>query len=125
MIENQIQTPFVMADATGRIVSTGSMPQFMLALQTPPAGGKLVVGSGHWDTHYVVGDAIYARPANTATLNGMQLENLPVPCSITAEGVEHACEDRTAELSFSHPGTYAVKVVAWPMLDVTFEVTQA
>jgi hypothetical protein len=119
------QTTYVTADASGRILSTGSMPRWMIDIQTPPAGGSLVIGDGHWDTDYVKGGAIVPRPASPATLNGMTLENLPNPCTITLDGADHACTDATCELSFSHAGTYTVKVAAFPYLDATFEVTQA
>lgn len=131
MIENIMATPsagyidFVTADATGRILNSAHMPEFMFDIQVAPQGCSLVIGQGDPATDYVKDGAVTPRPANPTTLSGMELVNLPSPCTITLEGVDHACTDATCELSFSHPGTYTVKVSAWPMLDATFEVTQA
>jgi hypothetical protein len=124
-MSDQIQTQYVVADAGGRIQFYGSVPAFMLEYQVAPEGGSVLTGAGAPETHYVQGGAIVERPANTATLKGMELQNLPVPCTITLDGTDHACTDDSCELSFSHAGTYQVKVSAWPMLDATFEVTQA
>lgn len=73
---------------------------------------------------HVQGGTIVDRPLNTAILSGTRLVNLPVPCTITVEGTPHTCNETHADLSFSRPGTYSVKVSAWPMLDATFQVTQ-
>jgi hypothetical protein len=116
---------FVVADASGRISLNGTVPRFMLAAQPIPDGGSLVEGAGDPETQYVANGAIVARPASSAALDGMMLTSLPVPCTLTVEGVEHACTDNHCDLSFSHPGVYTVKVSAFPMLDATFEVTQA
>jgi hypothetical protein len=124
-MNDMTQTAFVMADAAGKITQRMSMPRWMAEHQTPPEGGILVFEDGDMDTDYVKEGTVVPRPANTATLSGMELQNLPVPCTITLEGVDHECTDDTCELSFSHPGTYPVKVSAWPMLDATFEVIQA
>jgi hypothetical protein len=119
------QTNFVMADAQGRIYMSASMPRYMVDLQLLPTGGSLVLGTGSFDTEYVSDGQILPRPANSATLDGMTLRNLPSPCTITLEGQTHDCTDDHCELSFSHPGTFTVKVSAWPMLEAVFEVTQA
>lgn len=121
----QSQTPFVVADATGKIVSWGVIPQSMLELQPAPAGGSVVPGTGMPDTFYVEEGEVLARPANPTVLDGMTLRSLPSPCTITLKGQTHECTDDHCELSFSQPGTYPVQVSAWPMLDATFEVTQA
>jgi hypothetical protein len=125
IISDGSATHYVAADAEGRILFFGSVPTFMFAYQAAPEGGSLVLGVGTPETHYVKEGAVVARPANPTTLEGMTLKNVPAPCMVTVEGVDHACTDATVELSFSHPGTYTVKVDAWPMLDATFEVTQA
>jgi len=107
--------------AMGRISYIGSVPISMLSLQ----GENVIVGEADMLLDYVEGGAIARRPANPAVLDGMTLRALPRPCVVTVEGIAHECTDRTAELSFSHPGTFAVTVTAFPVLDATFEVTQA
>jgi hypothetical protein len=113
-------------DENGRLTYSIAVLESMMEHQLAHvvAGGGLLEGKGDPDTEYVKDGAMVPRPANPATLAGMTLENLPVPCTVTVEDVEHACEESTAELSFSQAGTYPVKVSAWPMLDATFEVTQ-
>ncbi|MFW6855396.1 hypothetical protein ACODYM_29315 [Burkholderia gladioli] len=119
------RTDYVMADETGLIVGKGSVPSFMFGAQVPPAGGSLAVGDGNPDLQYVSGQAIVDRPANPATLDGMTLKTLPVPCTINVEGVDHACDADHCDLSFSAAGTYSVVVRAWPAVDAVFEVTQS
>jgi len=123
---DKAQTDYVTYEkATGRITTWGQVPLFVIALQTPPEGQAIQVGYGREETHYVADGQVLVRPANTATLDGMSLKNLPNPCVITTQGVAHDCTDDTADLSFSQPGTFEVKVSAFPMLDATFQVTQS
>jgi hypothetical protein len=112
---------FLKYDATGRILFKGEIPRSMLELQ----GDNVLEGDADVSLDWIQDGAKVPRPVNPATLSGMTLENLPSPCTITVEGIDHASTDATCELSFSQPGIYTVKVVAWPMLDATFEVTQA
>jgi hypothetical protein len=118
-------TDYVVADAGGRIGVHGTIPAFMLASQVLGEGEQVALGRGTRETHYVASGALLVRPPNSATLDGMTLKNLPVPCTVTVEGVAHDCTDDHCDLSFSHAGTFAVTVSAFPMLDATFEVTQA
>jgi hypothetical protein len=121
---DQTQTPYVVADATGKIMMWGSIPQFMIEYQTTPAGGSVVPGEGMPETHYVKDGQVLERPANPAVLDGMTLRNLPVPCVVMINAASHDCTDETVELSFSQPGTYPVVVSAFPALEATFMVTQ-
>jgi hypothetical protein len=79
---------------------------------------------GTAETHYVKDGEVLVRPACPATLVGRVLENLPVPCTITIEGVVHDCTDDHCELEFSQPGTYSVRVSSFPWLDASFQVSQ-
>jgi hypothetical protein len=106
---------------TGRIAYTGSVPVSMFALQ----GDAVIEGEANVLLDYVVGGAVTPRPANPAVLDGMTLRALPSPCVVAVEEVAHGCTDATAELSFSHPGTFTVTVIAFPALDASFQVTQA
>jgi hypothetical protein len=101
-----------------------SADAFMVAVQMPLEGGAIVLGEGDPATHYVKAGQIVARPANTAALAGMTLQDLPVPCTITIDGTAHDCTDDHCDLEFTQPGTCSVTVSAFPMLDATFEVTQ-
>ena len=116
---------YVMVDSAGVILYYGNVPSFMVSIQEPPPGGQQVIGYGRAETHYVSVGRILPRPANPATLDGVTLKTLPSPCKIMIGTDEYDCTGDTCELSFTQPGTYTVTVSAWPMLDATFEVTQA
>lgn len=120
MTTGSLVAVFLKHDATGRILFKGEVPRSMLELQ----GENVLEGDADVALDWIQDGKVVARPENTATLDGMTLKNLPSPCTVTVEGVGHACTDATCDLSFSQAGTYTVKVVAWPALDATFEVTQ-
>ena len=118
-------TVFVAADSKGEIQYTGSVPEFMMDVQISPAGGSIVRGIGSPVTDYVLNGAITPRPANTATISGMTISNVPNPSTVTiAGGSPTTVTDGEVDLSFTQPGTYTVVVSSWPMLDATFQVTQ-
>jgi hypothetical protein len=79
---------------------------------------------GAWDskTHYVSNGQAVARPANTATLDGLTLLNLPVPCKIVINSTVYDCTEPTADLEFDYPGVYNVTVEAFPYLNAEFEI---
>lgn len=54
-----------------------------------------------------------------------RLDALPLPCTLTIEGVQYSCEQQP-EISFEQPGTYHIAVDAGPAwLKKTFTVEQA
>lgn len=69
---------------------------------------------------YVVDGRVTPLPSNPAQLSGQTLTSLPVPCTIHINEAVYPCADSTAELEFSQPGTYHVRVEAWPYLDKEF-----
>jgi hypothetical protein len=79
---------------------------------------------GAWDgeTHYVLDGVATERPANPATLDGLTLNNLPVPCKIVINSTYYDCTDDTAELEFDYAGTYKVIIEAFPYLNAEFEI---
>lgn len=116
---------FTIADKSGRIVVSGSVPPFMIDDQPIPDQGDIVSGIGDPNTQYVRGGALAARPANTARLKGMTIRDVPNPSTVSVDGGEtHLCTDGTVELHFTQPGTYQVVVSSWPLLDAIFSVTQ-
>ena len=118
-------TAYVAADARGAIVVSGVVPRWMLDAQIPPQGGTIVIGQGRARTDYIANGAITPRPANTATISGMTISNVPNPSTVTiAGGSPTTVTDGEVDLSFTQPGTYTVVVSSWPMLDATFQVTQ-
>lgn len=111
---------FVKHDDVGRILFSAEVPASMIGLQ----GDDTAVGDADHRLDYVVDGKIRRRPANTAVQTSKGLEALPIPCVVIVRGVSYPCNDGVVDLSFSEPGTYEVSVVAWPMLDATFEVVQ-
>lgn len=109
---------FAKYDETGRILFLGEVPESMIAMQ----GDNIYAGVANQATQYIKDGALLDRPANPAMLRGAGLVNLPAPCIITINGTEYPCGDTSAELDFTYPGIYRIKVSAWPYLDAAFEV---
>lgn len=65
------------------------------------------------------------RPAQTTQLTGLVLADLPVPCTIHVDATAFAHDEPTVELDFPLPGTYAVRVEAFPYLDWTTTISVA
>lgn len=119
------QTPYVIADTKGEITLSGLIPAFMVSLQPLEAGQSIVLGEGRHGVDYVLNGVITPRPANPSTISGMKISNVPNPSTVTIDGVNpQTVTDGEVDLSFTQPGTYAVVVSSWPMLDATFKVTQ-
>lgn len=107
---------------TGRIVGHASGSGLVNALLPGLAllaSDEILSG----DTHYVQNDQPTPRPTQATTLNGLTLENLPVPAQVTIDGVEYTTDAAEVELDFPLPGTYQIRVSAFPYLDWTGEVT--
>jgi hypothetical protein len=73
-------------------------------------------------THYIPSGEVTLRPENPATLTGLELTNLPVPCVVKIGTQSYPCTESTATLSFNQPGTYKVTIESWPHLDKEFSV---
>lgn len=71
---------------------------------------------------YVINGEVTNRPDNPTTVSGQTLENVPVPTTVIINGTSYETNEPEVELGFSQPGTYAVKVVAWPYLDKEFVI---
>lgn len=91
-------------------------------IPAPPATRLWIEGDWLDKPVYVLDGAITDRPANPATLAGLSLSSLPVPCEIIINGTQYPCTDDHAELTFDQPGTYTVVVCAWPRLDKEFTI---
>ncbi len=81
---------------------------------------NVVIGEGRYFTHYVTDKAITPRPTQLTVLEGAILKNLPVPSEIYINNEVYQCDDEQVELEFDQPGTYQIKVVAFPYLDSEF-----
>jgi len=112
---------------SGRIESVSSYPGMLVYDHPYFAQGVGLAVDGGVDVsdllHFVQDGAIVERPASPAVLDGLLLRQLPVPSTITIDGVAYPCTDDYCELSFALPGVYQISVSAWPYHDAYFEVS--
>lgn len=111
-------------DEQGRITATLTSDPATVQLNREHADKPFVEGDYFGQPVYVAGGVVLAQPDNPAHLDGTVLRDLPVPCTITVNGVAYECLEDSAELAFIHPGTYTVQVQAWPHLDKEFSLVQ-
>lgn len=69
--------------------------------------------------YYILNGALQLRPKSTAKLEGNMLKGVPAGASVTIEGQVYEADGSDIELSFAHPGTYEIKVEAFPQVDWT------
>lgn len=109
-------------DETGRITGIANVDaqgyQKMKAYLKPH-----IIAEGNPETQYVSGGQLVNRPLQQTTLTNQTLNNLPVPSTVTINDVDYPCNDTVCELAFSYPGTYLVRVTAFPHLDYETVVT--
>ncbi|WP_233236350.1 hypothetical protein [Bordetella sp. LUAb4] len=114
---------FSFYDDAGRIVMVSTVDRSLCDLIAAGSGGlRWIEGSADFATDYVANGVITPRPQNPATLDGTRLSNLPIPCTVIINGIEHECDDGWADLEFDQPGSYTVIVTEWPYLDKEFTV---
>jgi hypothetical protein len=80
---------------------------------------------GEYDnrTHYILNGEPTERPTQSTTLDGRSLTGLPVPATLHIDGETYTVDNGEAELEFPLPGTYRLRVEAWPFKDWEGEVT--
>lgn len=112
---------------TGEILRSGQCADGDLELQA--GDGQAVIERAsqyqHDGNSYVdlTGEpTVTARPDMPATIDGLTISGIPAGAVLTIEGVDYTVDDGEAELSFTLPGTYQVKLSLWPYLDKVFEV---
>ena len=110
-------------DAAGKITGSGRFKDDLAdMICNAPGTHPHVVGDflAQAATKYVVAGAVVDRPANPAVLTGAVLSDLPIPCKIQINAASYDCAEATATLAFDHPGTYSIRVVAFPHVDAEF-----
>lgn len=108
-------------NAQGRVTGAVGLEDEQLAVVEDKLGPH-VPGNWYDKDVYVANGEVIPRPANPATLDGMTLRNLPHSTIVHINGTPYPCDEGYAELEFTHPGTYKVRVECWPHLDKEFTV---
>lgn len=109
-------------NARGEFTSTLSGDAPVIELTKQMTTDPWVEGEWFGKPFYALNGEAVPRPENPTTVSGQTLENVPVPATVIINGTSYETNVSTVELGFSQPGTYAVKVVAWPHLDKEFSV---
>lgn len=130
---NQIDIT-IFETTTGRIIRTVSCPKNMINIQCRN-GEEFVFFHHNIYTHYILtafGNTPIKRPTMPGALNKPQIladgndlatiSNLPQPCTVTFAGQTYEVEDGCFAFTVDVPGTYTVRVEAWPHLDAEFVV---
>lgn len=110
---------YIEHDDTGRIVGQMILAESD-AIQMRASGHKLIRSDKDPAAHYVRDGMLVPRPTMGCKREGNVLTNLPRPCMIMINSTGYQCEDGRAELHFQHPGTFQVRIVAWPYIDQEF-----
>jgi hypothetical protein len=109
-------------DETGRILGVADV-DLQAYEKMQPFLKPHVMGHGNPNTQYVLEGVIVDRPIQQTTLTNQTLYNVPDPSIITINDSSYTCNDTTCELDFPYPGTYLVKVVAFPYKDFETVIT--
>ncbi|MFD0938990.1 hypothetical protein ACFQ12_27845 [Methylobacterium trifolii] len=125
--------------ATGEIVEALSLARaHILREKISPlrSGVGITFGAGHYRTHYVDLSDLSVRPKTPcpATLAGMVLESLPVPCRIEIDNLPaepglpavptvYSWSEPALTLAFDHAAIWTVRVLSVPHLPGVFTVT--
>lgn len=105
---------------TGRFVQVLDGDFGLVIGPTVQATGLRYVEGSHGDGQYLVAGTVYDRPESPAVLNGSLITGLPFGATIVINDAVYHCDDDHVELEFDQPGTYAIRVIAWPYLDKEF-----
>jgi len=113
---------FVRYDEAGDIVQWGSMAAMFID-EGIASGERIANGGGGPDFWYDFADGVVKPKTECqAYLDGLVIRDCPVPCRVHIGLDTYACEDGTAELEFTQPGTYSVTVKSVRYLPKTFVV---
>lgn len=111
--------------ATGEIRAFGWCMVADLPLQSGPGEDVIVTDASgiEWATHYVLDGTVIERPEMSIVQSGLTLSGLPDPATLRIETQTYEVTGGDAELSFSLPGDYVVRVEAWPWKNADIVVT--
>jgi hypothetical protein len=104
---------------TGRIMSQCSVAGDTLKFMQE-SGVPMIEAVADPAANYVKDGMVVPKLDNPTVAQGGALVGLPVPCQIQIGTKLYDCNEERAELEFDAPGTYRVRVIAWPYLDKEF-----
>lgn len=91
---------------TGAILRAVSGPADHIPLQCQEGESYAEDDTARDNTHYFDLDSETVQPKSDYALDA-----LPLPCTVTIEGVEYTCTEQPT-FEFNYPGTYLIKVDA-------------
>lgn len=104
-------------DHAGRFVQVLDGDIDLVIKPTVQATGLRYAEGSHGDGQYLVAGQVLDRPQMGAELNGNAIVGLPFGATIIINNTAYQCDDDHAELEFDQPGTYSIRVIAWPYLN--------
>lgn len=111
--------------ASGSILKSLSCPEDMIELQIDDSTSYIEHERVDDSKFYIVNDTVVPRPTFSESVSGTTISGLPIPTTVIAEGTPYTITDGSAELSFSLPGTYKVRLSSFPYQDKDVEVVQS
>lgn len=103
--------PWTIYDGAGEIQQIVTCAPSQLADYLPPDGGA-IAGAFSSDDYIIRENVPVTRPTAPVVIDGLILRGLPIPCVLVVEGQQYACDDGVAEIEFTHPGPYEVRIEA-------------
>lgn len=82
-----------------------------------PEGAGVIDGAWDMSAFYVKDGEAVPSPASPVVLNGQTLENVPDNGKLYIDGVPYPLNGESVELEFPLPGTYTLRVEAFPFKD--------
>lgn len=129
-------THFVVVDGrTGRIIRTGICPESMLFLQELEAHEVVLAEEANEELHYYsmsplmrldrprLGAELSATSIRADGVSEVSLRPLPNPCVVMIDDDIYRVHDGQVDISFDLPGSYIIRVKAFPYLSVDFTLT--
>jgi hypothetical protein len=120
--EQRRSSPFVRYDVHGEVTEWGRMS--VAAIERDIEAGLRTAKGGGTEHHWVdlATGLVSPKVECAAYLDGMVIRGCPIPCRVHIGRDTYVCEDGTAELEFTQPGTYSVTIKSVRYLPKTFAV---
>lgn len=110
--------------ATGKI--TGTITCSESAFWSNVEDADWVAGTFNADKYYIDPGTVHPVPRpemEGVTVAGNIVSGLPAPCEVECNGAEYKITDGEFEYDTPVPGTYPIKIKAWPYIEWEGEIT--